>query len=212
MSLSALVTAGPTIERIDPVRYISNFSSGKQGYAIAQALAQAGIHVTLVSGPTVLDEPKGVTLKTVESAEEMLQESIASLPVDIAICSAAVCDWRPKEYSAQKLKKLSAQETLELSLVRNPDILSALSYHKKRPQLVIGFAAETECLLDHAIQKHKQKNCDWLVVNDVSEGAVFGADENQISLLKKNASIEHWPRMKKTDIATQLVTQILAVF
>ena len=153
-----LITAGPTIEKIDPVRYISNFSSGKQGYAFARAFSKLGAQVHLVSGPTNLAVPEGVILHKVESVEGMLNACYECLPADIAICAAAVCDYRPKEIYQQKMKKEQDIDEISLTLVKNPDILAQISNHKNRPNLVIGFAAETENLIENAKSKLKRKN------------------------------------------------------
>jgi phosphopantothenoylcysteine decarboxylase / phosphopantothenate---cysteine ligase len=202
----ALVTAGPTLERIDPVRFISNRSSGKQGYAIAAALADLGADVTLVSGPTMLPAPHGVTLKRVESAREMLVASHAALPVDVAVMVAAVADWRPTETADEKIKKDKSGLPM-ISLTENPDILATLAKAgKKRPRLVIGFAAETEKVEEHARAKIAKKGCDWIVANDVS-GDVMGGAENQVMLITKDGA-EHWPRMSKDAVARQLAAII----
>lgn len=178
-----IITAGPTVEAIDPVRFISNHSSGKQGFAIASALAQAGADVTLIHGPTALT-PSGTIKKTVSvtSADDMNKAVQAALPADIAICAAAVADWRVKQTQTTKIKK--GAKTPTLTLEENTDILLSLSQHKKRPKLVIGFAAETEQLEKNAAAKLVRKKCDWLLANDVSNG-VFGADTNQILFFKQ---------------------------
>ena len=207
----ALVTAGPTIEAIDPVRYIANRSSGKQGYAIAEALAQAGARVTLVSGPTVLPAPGGVTLVPVESAREMLDAARAALPADVAICVAAVSDWRVDMELGQKIKKAGSPPTLEL--IENPDILATLSKAgKARPALVVGFAAETEKVIDHAIAKRDRKGCNWIVANDVShEGGVMGGDDNTVHLITDDG-IENWPTASKAEVARLLAAHIARHF
>jgi phosphopantothenoylcysteine decarboxylase / phosphopantothenate---cysteine ligase len=202
----ALVTAGPTLERIDPVRFLSNRSSGKQGYAIAAALADLGADVTLVSGPTNLAPPAGVTLKRVESAREMLEASEAALPLDVAVMVAAVADWRPAETSDEKIKK-DKSGAPAISLTENPDILATLSKAgKRRPKLVIGFAAETEKVEEHARAKIAKKGCDWIVANDVS-GDVMGGAENQVLLITKDGA-ETWPRMAKDAVARKLAGEI----
>jgi phosphopantothenoylcysteine decarboxylase / phosphopantothenate---cysteine ligase len=209
-SFSALVTAGPTIERLDPVRYISNFSSGKQGYAIAAALATLGVKVTLISGPVALPTPTGVTVITVESAKEMLAASLSSLPVNIAICTAAVCDWRSQTSAKQKMKKKPGEDAMVLPLVKNPDILEAICLHPHRPALVVGFAAETENALVNARKKQKQKGCDWIVVNEVNQEApVFGSDENEIHLIAQDGLAYHWPKMQKTQVAEELARLVI---
>jgi len=204
----ALVTAGPTLERIDPVRFISNRSSGKQGYAIAAALAELGADVTLVSGPTNLSPPPGVTLKRVESAREMLAASQAALPLDVAVMVAAVADWRPAETSDEKIKR-DKTGVPTISLTENPDILATLAKAgKKRPKLVIGFAAETEKVEEHARAKIAKKGCDWIVANDVS-GDVMGGADNEVMLITKDGA-ETWPRMAKDAVARKLAERIAA--
>ncbi len=201
----ALVTAGPTMESIDPVRYLSNRSSGKQGYAIAAALAQLGAEVTLVSGPTGLAPPLGVKLKRVETALEMLGACESALPVDVAVMVAAVADWRPAATSGEKIKKGEAEAAIALR--ENPDILATLSKAgKRRPKLVIGFAAETEKLEAHARAKIAKKGCDWIIANDVS-GDVMGGDENQVLLIKPD-SAEAWPLMSKDAVARRLAAEV----
>jgi len=201
----ALVTAGPTIEAIDPVRFISNHSSGKQGYAIAAALVDLGADVTLVSGPTDLPAPHGVNLVRVQSARDMLKASEAALPVDVAVMVAAVADWRPTQAADEKIKDKARVSAIELEV--NPDILEALSKLKKRrPQLVVGFAAETEKLEEHARAKIARKGCDWIVANDVS-GDVMGGAENEVLLIKKDGA-ELWPRMAKAAVARKLAAEI----
>ncbi|TPQ28305.1 bifunctional phosphopantothenoylcysteine decarboxylase/phosphopantothenate--cysteine ligase CoaBC [Bradyrhizobium guangdongense] len=207
-----LITAGPTHEPIDPVRYIANRSSGKQGFAIAAAAQAAGADVILVSGPVDLDDPAGVAVKHVESARNMLEQVEASLPVDIAIFAAAVADWRVANAGEQKLKKTSAGMP-PLQLVENPDILATISKMKdKRPPLVIGFAAETEHLIDNAKAKLKRKGCDWIVANDVSPATgVMGGDRNTVHLLTRNEgdiAVDSWPVMTKDQVATELVAHI----
>ncbi|MEZ5994442.1 MAG: bifunctional phosphopantothenoylcysteine decarboxylase/phosphopantothenate--cysteine ligase CoaBC [Hyphomonadaceae bacterium] len=202
----ALVTAGPTIEAIDPVRFLSNRSSGKQGYAIAAALAGLGADVTLVSGPTNLPAPAGVNRVNVESARDMLRASEAALPLDVAIMVAAVADWRPSTAAGSKLKKDKAGVPA-ISLVENPDILATLSKPgKQRPKLVIGFAAETDEVEAHARAKIAKKGCDWIVANDVS-GDVMGGDDNQVILITKDGA-EAWPRMPKEGVARKLASEI----
>jgi phosphopantothenoylcysteine decarboxylase / phosphopantothenate---cysteine ligase len=211
-----LITAGPTHEPIDPVRYIANRSSGKQGYAIAAAARDAGADVTLISGPVELGAPPGVTVKRVESARDMLHRVEAALPVDIAIFAAAVADWRVANEGEQKLKKTAAGMP-PLQLVENPDILATISKSRdRRPQLVIGFAAETENLIDNAKAKLKRKGCDWIVANDVSPATgVMGGDRNTVHLLTRaggdingDIKVESWPVMTKEQVAVELVAQI----
>ena len=203
-----LITAGPTHEPIDPVRYIANRSSGKQGYAIARAAAAAGANVTLISGPANLPDPAGVNVLHVETAREMLEAVEKALPADVAIFAAAVADWRVASAGDQKIKK-GASGTPELSLVENPDILSAVAHRTKaRPQLVIGFAAETEKVIEHAKSKLAKKKCDWILANDVSEeSGVMGGDRNTIHLVS-NAGVEDWPEQSKDDVAQTLIARI----
>jgi phosphopantothenoylcysteine decarboxylase/phosphopantothenate--cysteine ligase len=205
----ALVTAGPTLEPIDPVRFIANRSSGKQGYAIAEALSDAGANVTLISGPVNIASPKGVSLVHVTTAREMLEAAMNALPADIAVCAAAVSDWRVKDASAQKMKKAGSAVTLELE--ENPDILFSLSNAgNRRPRFVMGFAAETENLEKNAQEKLARKKCDALVANDVSDN-VFGADDNSGVLYlrsKTGTTHEAFPRMPKAQLAKLLVNEI----
>jgi phosphopantothenoylcysteine decarboxylase/phosphopantothenate--cysteine ligase len=212
----ALVTSGPTFEAIDPVRFIGNRSSGKQGHAIAQALADAGCAVTLISGPVALADPAGVQTVHVESALEMLEASIAALPVDIAVCAAAVADWRPAERRESKVKKGDAGPP-RIELVENRDILARLSAPgEDRPRLVIGFAAETDDLLANATAKLKRKGCDWLIANAVAgPDSAFGGDLNRVHLLRRRgysesmiADVESWPPMPKSDVARRIVEAI----
>jgi phosphopantothenoylcysteine decarboxylase/phosphopantothenate--cysteine ligase len=207
-----LITAGPTHEPIDPVRYIANRSSGKQGFAIAAAAQAAGAEVTLISGPVDLGDPFGVTVKHVESARDMLLRVEATLPVDIAIFAAAVADWRVANAGEQKLKKTSAGMP-PLQLVENPDILATISrLPDKRPSLVIGFAAETENLIENAKAKFARKGCDWILANDVSPASgVMGGDRNTVHLLTRDAhgiNVDSWPVMTKEEVATTLVVRI----
>ena len=206
----ALVTAGPTQEPIDPVRYLSNRSSGRQGYAIAAALAARGARVTLVSGPTVLTAPTGVDRVDVDTACEMLAACEAAGSADIAVLTAAVADWRAATPSASKLKKQPGQDAPSLSLVLNPDILALLSAPGPgRPALVIGFAAETDALLEHARAKRMAKNCDWIVANDVGTEGVMGGTHNQVHLLTETGT-EAWPHLDKHEVAARLAARIAA--
>jgi phosphopantothenoylcysteine decarboxylase/phosphopantothenate--cysteine ligase len=206
----ALVTSGPTHEAIDPVRYIANRSSGRQGHAIAQALAEAGAEVTLVSGPVSLPDPPGVAVCRVESARDMLAEVEAALPVDIAVCAAAVADWRPTAARAGKLKKTGGQGPAALELTTNPDILQTLSCHATlRPRLVVGFAAETDDLIANAQAKLERKGCDWILANDVGAGSgVFGGERNRVHLVRKAAAPEAWPEATKHEVAMRLVARL----
>jgi phosphopantothenoylcysteine decarboxylase/phosphopantothenate--cysteine ligase len=203
-----LITSGPTHEPIDPVRYIANRSSGKQGHAIARAAAEAGAEVTLVSGPVSVPDPPGVRVLRSESARDMLAAVEAALPADVAIFAAAVADWRVAQASGQKIKK-GAVGTPTLALTENPDILSTVAHMKaKRPALVIGFAAETERVVEHAKQKLKRKGCDWILANDVSaESGVMGGDLNSIHLVSADG-VESWPTQTKDEVAHMLIARI----
>lgn len=203
-----LITAGPTREPLDPVRYLSNHSSGKQGYAIAGALAARGARVTLVSGPVAISTPRGVDLVKVETARDMLKACEAALPADVFVSVAAVADWRPAISANKKLKLKDEGKTLPtLTLAENPDILATLSRKRKnRPGLVIGFAAETHDVEELAVAKMKRKGCDWIVANDVS-GDVMGGENNEVSLVTRGG-IEHWPRMDKGAVARRLAERI----
>ncbi len=205
-----LVTAGPTHEPIDPVRYIANRSSGKQGYAIAAAAAAAGADVTLVSGPVALPDPKGVRVVRIETARDMLAAVERALPADAAIFCAAVADWRAAQEGAEKIKK-TGDAPAPLALAENPDILATVSRLREgRPPLVVGFAAETEKVLDHARSKLAKKGCDWIVANDVSpEDGVMGGDRNTVHLVTA-AGVESWPTMDKAQVAERLVARIAA--
>ncbi|WP_425229484.1 bifunctional phosphopantothenoylcysteine decarboxylase/phosphopantothenate--cysteine ligase CoaBC [Sphingomonas sp.] len=200
-----LVTAGPTHEPIDPVRYIANRSSGLQGFAIAAAAAAAGAHVTLVAGPVALPTPAGVTRIDVESARDMAAAVAAALPADAAVMVAAVADWRV-EAAAQKVKKGGTASAL--TLVENPDILATLAASPHRPRLLIGFAAETERVVEHAIAKRARKGCDWIVANDVSSD-VFGSDGNAVHLVTADG-VEGWERRPKDEVARRLVARMAA--
>jgi phosphopantothenoylcysteine decarboxylase / phosphopantothenate---cysteine ligase len=204
-----LVTSGPTHEPIDPVRYIANRSSGKQGHAIAAASAQAGAEVMLISGPVNLPDPSGVNTIHVESARDMLQAAERALPVDIAIFAAAVADWRVASAGAQKIKKTPGRATPELALVENPDILSTIAHRKKeRPKLVVGFAAETENVAANAKAKLASKGCDWILANDVSpRTGIMGGDSNTIQLVTAKG-VEAWPPQSKDDVAAMLIARI----
>ena len=207
--LRALVTSGPTHEAIDPVRYIANHSSGRQGHAIAQALCDAGALVTLVTGPVALEDPIGVTCKHVVSAVEMQAAVDEALPADIAIFAAAVADWRPAELGSQKIKK-TAKTPPSLTMVENPDILKGVATRTEdRPSIVIGFAAETENHLEHAKAKLSKKRCDWILMNDVGSGSgVFGGARNQVMFLSADGQVERWPEMDKFALANRLVEKI----
>lgn len=225
--LRALVTSGPTFEPIDPVRFIGNRSSGKQGHAIAAELAAMGAEVTLVTGPVQIPPPSVAHVINVETAAQMRDAcaELLSAPVDIAVCAAAVADWRVSEPAAHKIKKSAESSTPQLKFVQNDDILKMISHHQSRPKLVIGFAAETENLLEFAAAKLKAKNCDWIVANHVGPkeldtqsnmlgktcGGVFGSDENQATLITSSAQTP-WPLMSKQDLAKNLVAEIVKFF
>ncbi len=202
-----LVTAGPTAEPIDPVRVLTNRSSGKQGFAIAGALAALGARVSLVCGPVAVATPPGVTRIDVETAEQMLAACRAALPADAAVCVAAVADWRPDAAFQVKLKKSHAGPPV-VRLVENPDILAGLSFHgPDRPRLVVGFAAETNDLERHARDKLKRKGCDWIVANDVSADGVMGGDDNEVLLLTRQG-VESWPKSSKAEVARRLAARV----
>jgi phosphopantothenoylcysteine decarboxylase/phosphopantothenate--cysteine ligase len=204
-----LVTSGPTHEPIDPVRYIANRSSGKQGHAIAAAAAGAGADVTLVSGPVNVADPPGVKVIKVETAQEMLREVERALPADVAVFAAAVADWRVANAGKHKLKKQPGKTTPDLPLVENPDILASIAKRKSnRPKLVIGFAAETENVAANARAKLVSKGCDWILANDVSpQSGVMGGDRNTITLVRASG-MENWPAQSKEEVATLLVARI----
>ena len=208
----ALVTSGPTYEAIDPVRYIANRSSGKQGHAIAEALAQLGAETMLVSGPVSLPDPMGVRVVHVETAQQMLEACISALPVDVAVCAAAVADWRVRNSSGRKLKKAGSGEPPSMTLVENPDILASLAgRHTERPRLVVGFAAETENVQLNARDKRQRKGCDWIVANDVSKAqGVMGGDRNTVHIITAN-KVDSWPTMTKDQVAARLARRIAEV-
>ncbi|MBT4170104.1 MAG: bifunctional phosphopantothenoylcysteine decarboxylase/phosphopantothenate--cysteine ligase CoaBC [Rhodospirillaceae bacterium] len=205
----AIVTSGPTYEAIDPVRYLANRSSGKQGHAIAAALAGLGAEVVLVAGPNNQPDPGGVSVRDIESATQMLAACEAALPADIAVCAAAVSDWRVAGEAEQKMKKDGSGQPPAFNLVENPDILATLSQmNGGRPSLGVGFAAETEKVVDHAQSKRTRKGCDWIVANDVGAGTgVMGGDENTVHLITAD-NVEAWPKMPKDAVATALAKRI----
>lgn len=207
-----LVTSGPTHEPIDPVRYIANRSSGRQGHAIAAALAALGARVTLVSGPVAVADPPGVAVRRVETAAEMLAACEAALPADAAVFAAAVADWRVAGAAELKLKKTADGAPPALALVANPDILATIAAAgKRRPRLVVGFAAETHDMLVHARDKLARKNADWIVANDVSPASgIMGGTENEVHLVS-SAGIEAWPRLGKDEVAGRLAARIAEV-
>jgi phosphopantothenoylcysteine decarboxylase/phosphopantothenate--cysteine ligase len=203
-----VVTSGPTHEPIDPVRYIANRSSGRQGHAIAAAAAAAGADVVLISGPVNVADPIGVTVVKVETAREMFEAVTQALPADCAIFAAAVADWRVEAPGREKIKKTKAG-TPALALVENPDILATIAHDKtRRPQLVIGFAAETEDLITNAKAKLKRKGCDWIVANDVSpETGIMGGEMNSVNIVTADG-VESWPPRSKDDVARALVARV----
>ena len=208
-NFKALVTAGPTHEYIDPVRFISNKSSGKQGYEIAKSLKKNGFETTLISGPTSLDPIPGVNLINVNSAEEMFNVTLENLPVDVAIFSAAVADYKVKNKEKDKIKK---KESMDLSLEKNIDILGHISNHNSlRPKIVIGFAAETNNLTKNSKTKLSEKNCDWIIANDVSDPSIgFESDFNEVSIFYKNMDNEKLPKMKKSLLADKIVKRVIS--
>ena len=203
-----LITSGPTQEPIDPVRYIANRSSGKQGHALARAAAALGAEVTLVSGPVTLADPEGVRVVKVETAHEMLEATLDALPADIAICAAAVADWRAADEATHKLKKQNQAAATILKLVQNPDILATVAgLGARRPRLVIGFAAETENLIANATAKRRAKGADWIVANDVWAGTgAMGSDQTQVHLVTP-AGVEDWPPLSKDETAARLLAR-----
>jgi phosphopantothenoylcysteine decarboxylase/phosphopantothenate--cysteine ligase len=207
----ALVTSGPTHEPIDPVRYIANRSSGRQGHAIAAALAELGARVTLVSGPVSVADPAGVRVRRVESAREMLDACQGALPADIAVFAAAVADWHVASAATGKIKKVPGGAPPSFELVPNPDILATIAQAgPRRPRLIVGFAAETDDLLANAQAKRARKNADWIVANDVSpETGIMGGEENAVHLITADG-VEHWPRLGKQEVARRLAARIAA--
>jgi len=203
-----IVTSGPTHEPIDPVRYIANRSSGKQGHAIAAAAAEAGAHVTLVSGPVNVPDPPGVAVVKVTTAQDMLAAVTKALPADVAVFAAAVADWRIAKPQANKIKK-GAGGSPKLALTENPDILATVAHDaRKRPRLVIGFAAETEHIIEHAKAKLARKGCDWILANDVSAaGGAMGGDRNTVHLVTAQG-VESWPPQSKEEVARALVARM----
>ncbi len=204
-----LVTSGPTLEPIDPVRFLSNRSSGKQGHAIAMAAARMGARVTLISGPVALPDPAGVTVRHIETARDMLAAAEAALPADVAIFAAAVADWRTADAADAKIKKAKGAPPPALTLTENPDILRTLSTHgQNRPGLVVGFAAETEHVVENAKKKLVAKGCDWIVANDVSPATgTFGGAKNTVHLVSA-ASVESWPELTKEAVAERLMQRV----
>ncbi len=209
----ALVTSGPTFEPLDPVRFIGNRSSGKQGHAIATALHQLGADVTLVTGPVTLPDPTGVNTSHIETAQEMLKACEHALPADIAVCAAAVSDWSPAEQQDHKIKKRGDESPPAIALKENPDILKTLSNHKNRPALVVGFAAETENLEENAKAKLSRKGCDWILANLVgqTDKKIFGEDQNHVYLINSSGAYD-WQPMSKLAIANKLTEEIIKHF
>ena len=209
---TAIVTSGPTHEPIDPVRYIANRSSGKQGHAIAAALAALGARVTLVSGPVTIADPAGVATVHVESARDMLGAVESQLPADIAVMVAAVADWRTAGEAGEKIKKKPGQQPPALELTENPDILKTVGHHKHRPSLVVGFAAETQNLIDNARSKLERKGADFIVANDVSPPmGIMGGERNRVRIVSADG-VEDWPEMDKRTVATRLARMIAERF
>jgi phosphopantothenoylcysteine decarboxylase/phosphopantothenate--cysteine ligase len=206
--IRALVTAGPTQEPLDPVRFIANRSSGKQGYAIADALVRAGAETTLVSGPVDITAPAGVKLLRVTTAREMLAACESALPADVAVMTAAVADWRPEISANSKIKKDAGAAAPAIRMVENPDILATLARHAKRPALLIGFAAETDNVVAYAQAKLAKKGCDWIVANDVSPATgIMGGDRNTVHIVTAGA-VEDWPDLDKREVGTRLAAKI----
>ncbi len=206
---TAIVTAGPSIEKIDPIRFIGNFSSGLQGYEIAESLSFFGAKTILISGPTKLLPPSNVEFISVESSEEFLQKSLEKLPVDIYISVAAISDWKAKKISQSKLKKNSAVTSFHFK--QNRDVLKSISTHKKRPKLVVGFSAETENLLKNSERKFKVKQCDWMLANKIDEKYGFKSEKNKVFFIEKN-NIKEWKVMTKKLVARKLVKKIVSFF
>jgi phosphopantothenoylcysteine decarboxylase/phosphopantothenate--cysteine ligase len=209
--MRVLITAGPTIEPIDPVRFISNHSSGKQGYYIAEAFLKAGYEVILISGPTNLICSNEIKRVEVNTAEEMLNACIDNLPVDVAIFTAAVCDYRVKNPSLAKIKKEKTGEELRLELIANPDILKTISNIIDRPKLVIGFAAETNNVLENAKNKLLRKNCDAIIACNVSDAQVFGSEDTNCYYISKE-HIEDWSSLNKQEVAEEIVAKVNATY
>ena len=204
---TALVTSGPTHEPLDPVRVMANRSSGQQGQAIARALSAAGADVTLITGPVSLPEPFGVRTVRVETADEMLAATQRALPADIAVFAAAVADWKPKTTASEKLKKTANEAEMSVSFTKNPDILATIASAENRPALVVGFAAETENVVENARAKLSRKRADWILANNVSQGAVFGEDSNTVTLVSAKGT-EPWPKLTKDQVAARLVQRV----
>ncbi len=207
----AIVTSGPTIESIDPVRYLGNRSSGKQGHAVAQALADAGADVTLLCGEVNLPNPHGVKVVRIHNAESMLAAATAALPADIFVGAAAVADWKPSITAPQKIKKQNVLDILTLEFLPTVDVVASIAQNPQRPALVVGFAAETENVIEHARAKRQRKGCDWILANEVGAALAFGMDENTVTLISATEE-EHWPLASKRAIAEKLVSKIIQHF
>ena len=207
--LKVLVSSGASQERIDPVRYLSNFSSGIQGYEIAKSLQYSGAKVILITGKTNLEKPKNIKVISASNADDFYKKSISNLPCDVFISAAAISDWKPKEKFTEKIKKKGKE--ISIIFEQNIDILEKISKHKKRPRLVIGFSAETSKLITNSKKKLHKKNCDWIIANNVKQGEVFGSSKNKVSLITKN-SIENWPEMKKSQVAKKITKKIVNFF
>ncbi len=207
--LKVIITAGPSVERIDPVRFISNYSTGFQGYEIANNLSDYGADTFLISGPTKLEKPKNLKVVNVESCQEFFKQVESRLPCDIFISVAAISDWKIKKYSKNKIKK--KLDKLNLEFVRNDDILNKVSIHPHRPKLVIGFSAETQNLIINSKKKLNQKKCDWIIANKVSENMGFGDVKNKIYFIEKD-NLENWPNMNKKQIAKKITKKIVNFF
>ena len=207
--INAIVTAGPSIERIDPIRFIGNFSSGLQGYEIAETLSFFGAKTVLISGPTKISPPSNVELISVESSDDFLKKSIEKLPVDIYISVAAISDWKAKNISKNKLKKKTTFTTFDLE--QSKDVLRSISTHKKRPKLVIGFSAETENLLKNSKKKFQIKQCDWMIANKITKKYGFESNKNKVIFIEKN-NVEEWKVMTKKLVARKLVKKIVSFF
>ena len=205
---NVIVTSGPSVESIDPVRFISNFSSGKQGYEIARALSNAGAKTTLITGPTNIDPPSNVKIIKVKTGEDFLDFSLKNLPTDVFISVAAISDWKILKYSNEKIKK---KKDITLKLVRNVDVLKTISLSDLRPKLLVGFSAESQNLKKNSLKKIKEKNCDWILANSVSEQRVFNSDSNKVLFIDNN-KVSEWPRLKKSEIAKRLVRKISDFF
>ena len=210
LNLKALITAGPSVEKIDPVRFISNYSSGIQGYEIAKSISACGAKTTLISGNTNLDKPSNINILKAESAKDFYEKIRDNLPFDIFISSAAISDWRIKKISSEKKKKKN-KNLLKLSLTKNIDILETISKLKNRPKLIIGFSAETKNLIASSKAKLKKKGCDWIIANDVSDNKVFGSDHNKITFITNN-KVENWPKMRKSQVAKKITKKIVNFF